>query len=143
MAIAFALVLTITAGIAILGVWRLQTLEKSLVQLTSVDNQRLTATMEWRQGVALNWMRTRAALMSPDAHHFAELQKEMAETSKQVDALRRTIESLIRTEGGRQLVANIDKSREAYRLPRSELLKRKVAGEDVISALDGRVRTFV
>nr|WP_234686206.1 methyl-accepting chemotaxis protein [Comamonas aquatica] len=139
MGIAFGLVLIITAGIAILGVWRLQTLEKSLDQLTSVDNQRLTATMEWRQGVALNWMRTRAALMSPDAHHFAELQKEMAETSKQVDALRRTIESLIRTEGGRQLVANIDKSREAYRLPRSELLKRKVAGEDVISALDNQL----
>ncbi|MDH1813719.1 methyl-accepting chemotaxis protein [Comamonas aquatica] len=136
LALSFGLVLLITATIAGLGIWRLQTLGQAMDQLTREDSQRLQATNEWRQGIELNWMRTRAAILSPDAHHFAELQKEMAETSKSVDQLRTTIEGLIRTEAGRQLVVNIDKARAAYRDPRAELLKRRAAGEDVSTALD-------
>ncbi|ANY62133.1 hypothetical protein MA05_08560 [Comamonas aquatica] len=136
LALSFGLVLLITATIAGLGIWRLQTLGQAMDRLTREDSQRLQATNEWRQGIELNWMRTRAAILSPDAHHFAELQKEMAETSKSVDQLRTTIEGLIRTEAGRQLVVNIDKARAAYRDPRAELLKRRAAGEDVSAALD-------
>ena len=113
LALSFGLVLLITATIAGLGIWRLQTLGQAMDRLTREDSQRLQATSEWRQGIELNWMRTRAAILSPDAHHFAELQKEMAETSKSVDQLRTTIEGLIRTEAGRQLVVNIDKARAA------------------------------
>ena len=136
LALSFGLVLLITATIAGLGIWRLQTLGQAMDRLTREDSQRLQATSEWRQGIELNWMRTRAAILSPDAHHFAELQKEMAETSKSVDQLRTTIEGLIRTEAGRQLVVNVDKARAAYRDPRAELLKRRAAGEDVSTALD-------
>ena len=124
----FGLVLLMTAIIASMGIWRLQTLGNTLDQLTSHDNERLQATMEWHQSVVMNWLRTRNALMSPDEHHFTVLQKEMSTTSEEINRLRSKIDSLTDDSTSQQLIANIDKAREAYRTPRSELLKRKAAG---------------
>ena len=132
----FGLVLLMTAIIASMGIWRLQTLGNTLDQLTSHDNERLQATMEWHQSVVMNWLRTRNALMSPDEHHFTVLQKEMSTTSEEINRLRSKIDSLTDDSTSQQLIANIDKAREAYRTPRSVLLKRKAAGENVLDVMD-------
>ena len=135
LALSFGLVLLITAVIAGIGAWRLETLAQTTQQLTQVDNERLQATMEWRQNIELNWMRTRAAVLATDSGHFAELQAEMEKTSAAVNTTRSTVERLITSDAGRQLITNIDKAREAYRAPRAALLQRKANGEDVSSAL--------
>ncbi len=135
LALSFGLVLLITAVIAGIGAWRLETLAQTTQQLTQVDNERLQATMEWRQNIELNWVRTRAAVLAADSGHFAELQAEMEKTSAAVNTTRSTVERLITSDAGRQLITNIDKAREAYRAPRAALLQRKANGEDVSSAL--------
>ncbi|MBF6629884.1 MAG: MCP four helix bundle domain-containing protein [Comamonas sp.] len=136
LALAFALVLMITAVIAAIGVWRLQALEATTQQITQIDNERLRASMQWRQGIELNWTRTRAAILGNDARHFAELQADMEKTSTAVTGYRNKVEQLIETDAGRQLVTSIDKAREAYRVPRAELFQRKANGEDVTALLD-------
>ena len=121
MALSFGLVLLITAFIAGLGIWRLQTLEQ--------------ATMEWRQAVEMNWLRTRALILGTDSQHATQLQAEMAKTSQSINRLQETIVGMSLSEAGRQLMGDIEKAREAYRGPRADLIQRQAAGENVAAAV--------
>lgn len=136
MALSFGLVLCITAVIAGVGYWRLQALGAATHQLTYDDNERLRATMQWRQAIELNWGRTRAAASAADADQLAKWQAEMDKTSESATAARNIVEGLIRSDTGRQLIQNIDKARESYRVARAEMLKRKANGEDVMAMLN-------
>lgn len=136
LAFSFGIVLVITAIISAIGVWRLQELENVTQQLTQIDNERVKATSDWRQTVEMNWVRTRAAVMTTDKHHFDALLAEIEKTSQATNSARSIVERLIRTDAGRALVVSIDKAREAYRVARSDMLKRKSNGENVIDDLD-------
>ncbi|TXJ10775.1 MAG: HAMP domain-containing protein [Alicycliphilus sp.] len=140
LALSFGLVLLITAVIAAVGVWRLQDLAAATQRLTSTDNERLRAAVQWRQGIDQNWIRTRAALLNADSSHLAQWQAEMDATSKGVDVSRKTVERLLETDEGRRQIADIDKAREAYRKPRADLFKRKAAGEDVGPLVDSQLK---
>ena len=100
LALSFGLVLLITAVIAAVGVWRLQDLAAATQRLTSTDNERLRAAVQWRQGIDQNWIRTRAALLNADSSHLAQWQAEMDATSKGVDVSRKTVERLLETDEG-------------------------------------------
>ncbi|MDR3003095.1 MAG: methyl-accepting chemotaxis protein [Acidovorax sp.] len=139
LALAFGLVLLITAMVAGIGFWRLQELERVTQQLTHIDNERVRATEQWRQTVELNWVRTQAAVMSSDAQYFDALRAEMDKTSEATNMAQDIVERLIRSEAGRQLVNAIEQAREAYRGPRGALLVRKANGEDVTEALHKEV----
>ncbi len=95
--------------------------------------------MEWRQAIEGNWIRTRAAALDSSTDRLKAWQAEIEKTSAIATTARKTVEDLIRTDAGRQLVIDIDKAREAYRGPRTELLKRKAAGEDVGSLLENEI----
>ena len=114
LAFSFGIVLVITAIISAIGVWRLQELENVTQQLTQIDNERVKATSDWRQTVEMNWVRTRAAVMTTDKHHFDALLAEIEKTSQATNSARSIVERLIRTDAGRALVVSIDKAREAY-----------------------------
>ena len=107
LALSFGLVLLITAVIAAVGVWRLQDLAAATQRLTSTDNERLRAAVQWRQGIDQNWIRTRAALLNADSSHLAQWQAEMDATSKGVDVSRKTVERLLETDEGRRQIADI------------------------------------
>ncbi len=140
LALSFGLVLFITALIAGIGIWRLQALAATTQQLTSTDNERLKAAQQWRQGIYQNWIRTRAALLDSGTGHLASWQAEMDQTSKDVDVSRKVVERLLQSDKGRELLADIDKAREAYRSPRADLFKRKAAGEDVGPLVDSQLK---
>ncbi|ADV01756.1 methyl-accepting chemotaxis protein [Alicycliphilus denitrificans] len=140
LALSFGLVLFITALIAGIGIWRLQALAATTQQLTSTDNERLKAAQQWRQGIYQNWIRTRAALLDSGTSHLASWQAEMDQTSKDVDVSRKVVERLLQSDEGRELLADIDKAREAYRSPRADLFKRKAAGEDVGPQVDSQLK---
>ena len=125
LALSFGLVLLITAVIAAVGVWRLQDLAAATQRLTSTDNERLRAAVQWRQGIDQNWIRTRAALLNADSSHLAQWQAEMDATSKGVDVSRKTVERLLETDEGRRQIADIDKAREA-RAARETVVKLNV-----------------
>jgi methyl-accepting chemotaxis protein len=140
LALSFGLVLLITVLIAGVGVWRLQDLATASEQLTSADNERLRASMQWRQGIDQNWIRTRAALLDPNTSRLAAWQAEMDKTSAGVDVSRKVVERLLRSDEERSQIAAIDKAREAYRKPRADLFKRKAAGEDVAPLVDSQLK---
>ncbi len=140
LALSFGLVLLLTVVIAGVGVWRLQDLATVTHRLTSTDNERLRAAVQWRQGIDQNWIRTRAALLNADSSHLAHWQAEMDATSRGVDTSRKTVEQLLETDEGRRQIADIDAAREAYRKPRADLFKRKAAGEDISALVDSQLK---
>ncbi|SFC75828.1 methyl-accepting chemotaxis protein [Polaromonas sp. OV174] len=136
LALAFGLILLITAVIAVIGVWRLQELAATTRQLGTEDNEKLKMAVQWRQTIDLNWIRTRAAVLDADTSRMPMWQADMDKTSEISLASRKRIIELVQSEEGKKLIANIDAAREAYRSPRAALLKKKQAGEDVAAALE-------
>jgi len=140
LAIAFGLVLLITALMAGIGVWRLQQLAQTTQRLATTENDKLRMAVQWRQTIDLNWVRTRAAALDSDTSRMSDWQSRMDETSKISLASRARIIELVHSDEGKRLIAAIDAAREAYRTPRAELLKARLAGEDVSAALERDLR---
>jgi len=136
LALAFGLVLLITAVITGIGVWRLQELAHTTRQLATIDNEKLQLAVQWRQTIDLNWVRTRAAILDSDTSRIAAWQADMDKTSEVTLASRKRIIELVQTDVGKQLIADIDAAREAYRTPRANVMKARKAGEDVSAALE-------
>ena len=136
LAIAFGLVLLITALMAGIGVWRLQELVQTTRALALEDNEKLQLAVRWRQTIDLNWVRTRAAILDADTSRIPMWQADMDKTSEITTASRKRMIELEQTDVGKELIANIDAAREAYRTPRANVLKARMAGEDMSAALD-------
>jgi methyl-accepting chemotaxis protein len=133
--LAFGAVLLITALIAGIGVWRLGTLKAAANDLATIEMDRSTLAARWSANINLNWVRTSAALFASDAAYVKVLQAEMETTSKLIGETQKQLEPLITDAKGKDLLAEISKAREIYRGPRSELMKKKLAGEDVAEAV--------
>ena len=136
LALAFGMVLLITAAVAALGVWRLHDLAAITDKLGTQDNEKLKMAVQWRQTIDLNWVRTQASILDADTSRIPMWQAEMDKTSEISVASRKRLIELIQVEEGKKMIASIDAAREAYRTPRAALLKRKQAGEDVTAALE-------
>lgn len=133
--IAFAAVLLITVLIATMGVWRLGTLKAASHDLATVEMDRSALTQKWVSDIKLNWVRTEAALNAVNEAYIAALQKDMDATSKVVSETQARLTPLIQDDKGRELIKTIGTMRELYRGPRAELMKKKLAGEDVAAAV--------
>jgi methyl-accepting chemotaxis protein len=140
LAVAFGLVLLITAVMAGIGVWRLQELTQTTRQLATTDNEKLQLAVRWRQTIDVNWVRTRAAILDSDTSRIPAWQADMDKTSEVTLASRKRMIELVESDEGKRLLAGIDAAREAYRTPRATLLKARQAGEDVSAALDRDLR---
>jgi len=138
--LAFGAVLLITALIAGIGVWRLGTLKAAANDLATIEMDRSTLAARWTANINLNWVRTSAALLASDAAYVKSLQADMETTSKLIGETQKQLEPLIADAKGRDLLADISKARESYRGPRSELMKKKLAGEDVAEAVKSNLQ---
>jgi methyl-accepting chemotaxis protein len=58
-------------------------------------------------------------------------QGEMDKTSQAITDISKRLKDLVKSEEEQKLLAKIEIAREAYRVPRANLLKKKAAGEDV------------
>ncbi|CDS50363.1 Methyl-accepting chemotaxis protein I (serine chemoreceptor protein) [Polaromonas sp. CG9_12] len=140
LALAFGLILLITAVIAGIGVWRLQELASTTRQLGVEDSEKLKMAVRWRQTIDLNWIRTQASVLDADTSRMAMWQAEMDKTSEITVASRKYLTEHIYSDEGKKLMLNIDAAREAYRTPRAALLKRKLAGEDVNATFERDIK---
>jgi methyl-accepting chemotaxis protein len=140
LALAFGLVLFIMAVISAVGVWRLQGLAETTHRLGTADNEKLRMAVQWRQTIDLNWVRTRASILDADTSRIPMWQADMDKTSEITAASRKRLIELVQSEEGKKLIARIDAAREAYRTPRSAVLKRRHAGEDVTAVLERELK---
>jgi methyl-accepting chemotaxis protein len=125
-------VLLVMVGV---GYWRLQELAGTTHTLGTTDSEKMKLALEWRQTTEMNWIRTQAILRDANPEASKGWKPEMDSTSARVDTIRKRLIELVQSEEGKALLAKIDSARDAYRVPRAELLKKKAAGEDVQDAL--------
>ena len=132
--LAFGAVLVITGLISGIGVWRLGTLKAAAHDLGTLELQRSKLSQQWVADISLNWVRTSAALNASEPAYVLAMQREMDATSKRISETQSRLTPLIQDAKGKELVATIGVMRELYRGPRAELMKKKLAGEDVGAA---------
>lgn len=137
---AFGLVLLITAVIAAVGFWRLSMLKEATVRIATVEIERNQLAMEWKAGIDLNWTRASAALKATDETYIAALGADMSATTKEVSEKQKKLETLIDSDKGKELLANVATARKTYVDARAKLLERKKAGEDVFALVDSDLR---
>jgi len=140
LALAFGVVLLLLVISVGVGVWQMRELTATTRNLATTDSEKLQMAVRWRQTIDLNWIRTKAAIADGDAARVAAWQKEMDQTSEISTASRARVIELVQSPEGKALIKDIDDARAAYRTPRADLLKRRVAGEDVASALETQLR---
>ena len=133
---AFGLILAITALVSTIGVWRLETLKTASNELATTEMQRQSLAARWAASINLNWVRTAASLKASDAAYIEALKRDMDVSSASISEMQQRLDALIQDETGKRLMGELATKREAYRVSRSALFKRKQAGEDVAVQVD-------
>ena len=140
LAFAFGVIVLLLICSVGVGVWQMRELTATANTLATSDNEKLQMVVRWRQTIDLNWIRTKAAILESDPARIATWQKEMDATSEISTASRNRVLELIQSEEGKAMLKDIDDARAAYRNPRADLVKRRIAGEDVSASLQSQLR---
>ncbi len=134
---AILLIMVLLTG---LGIWRMQVISDVTETMTRYDSARLQETVRWRENTQKNWIRTRAMLLNADRQFNKIWEEEIAATSAIISEAQKKIESLLRTERGRQLFQDIGKERTAYRNLRAQLMERSASGEYVAQEVEENLK---
>ncbi len=128
LAIAFALLLAVTAFIAGLGVWQMDRLKAANREIATVAMQRSALATEWRSHVNLSWVRTSAALKTHDAAYSQSLQDDMSATSKMTTEVVKKFSELVSDADGKSLLTEVASIRAAYLEGRTRLWTKRKEG---------------
>ncbi|CAN7518861.1 methyl-accepting chemotaxis protein [Rhizobacter sp. LjRoot28] len=129
LALAFGLVLLLTAAITALSVWRLQSTAMATAAMMSEPLAKERLIGDWYRNIQTGVRRTTAIVKSTDptlATFFAE---ESAASSKASGEYQKSIEALLRTEDERAIFKSISGYRKVYLSSRDEISKLKKGGE--------------
>jgi len=138
LAVAFGTILVIMVVSSGAGVWQLNKLADRMRVMATSDNEKQQLSAEWLSTVAINGVRTRAALLgSPE---FAlEIQRDIDVTSADTAKLREKLALLVTSAQGKAMIDKIDVSRNAFRTLRADLIKRRAAGEELRGVVDSQL----
>ncbi len=138
--LAFGIILLLLVISVAVGIWRIEALASQARVLATTDNEKLRTAVQWRQAIELNWIRTRAALLEDDPARVKVWQAEMDETTKVASAAAKKVDEMVTSPEGKALIAEINKAREAYRVPRADALKRHMSGENVSEVVEKQLK---
>ena len=136
LSLAFAAMVLTAAAMAALGIWHLQELRQNNQQIATTHTHRNTLAVRWASAIRLNLVRVQALLKSHDSAYVDALRKDMADTVLAVNAIQKELDALIQDATGDALMARVAQARQTYVGLRSELTRRKLAGEDVGALAD-------
>jgi methyl-accepting chemotaxis protein len=140
LALAFGLVLLITALTAATGAWRLGTLKTTSRYVATVELERQSLVQAWLSDIHINWARTLASLKAVDVAYIESLQRDMNATSVTTVAKQKRMEELVQDAQGKQLMADIATARDTYRTKRDEIRNMAKLGEDVSTMVEQTLR---
>jgi methyl-accepting chemotaxis protein len=136
LSLAFGLVVTITALIAGLGIWRVETLKQATQQIATVAMTRSSLAQEWTASTKTNSVRALASLKSSDEGYIQALQQDMTITSAFLTEVQKRLEALMQDDKGKRLMAEVAAQRAKYLDIRKALLAKKKTGADVSGLAD-------
>src|SRR6266571_2251442 len=104
LALAFGLVLLITAAIAAIGVWRLGTLNDTTQHIATTEMQRSSLAQQFRTNINVNLVRAQAVLQTSDPAFLESLKTEMAATTANTSQILKKLEPLVTDDVGQKLM---------------------------------------
>ena len=135
LALSLGLILLLLTVTSVNGIWRLQELSASAERLGTRGNQKLKLAQEWHAAVALNWVRTKGALLDSNPQNLGRWSSEMAQTSKSITEISEQLKALLSSPDELKLIEQMNAARQAYVKPRAQLLKLRADGQDVSQAV--------
>ncbi|MET0350765.1 MAG: methyl-accepting chemotaxis protein [Rhizobacter sp.] len=129
LALAFGLVLLLTAMITLLGLWRLQGTSQATAEMMAEPLTKERLIGDWYRNIQTGVRRTTAIVKSNDpalATFFAE---EAKASSKASGEYQKSIETLLRTDEELALFKSISEHRKVYLSSRDEISKFKKEGD--------------
>jgi methyl-accepting chemotaxis protein len=138
--LAFALLLLITATVACVGIWRLNTLKNASEKVVALEMRRSLLAERWGAQIELNWTRAEAALKTNNGYFRDQLQDAINATSKSINADQQELEQLLLGDDqGQALLRDVARRRAEYVNARAELIKQQQSGKDVLITIDSEL----
>ena len=129
LAAGFALILTMTAIIAVVGIWRLNEVADSTRAMMSQPLAKERMIVDWYTQIFAAVRRTAAIVKSTDPELGPFFKEDAASTAKTTSDLMKQIEPLIEGGAEQALFSRIVEQRKAYAASRDGAIKAKAAGE--------------
>lgn len=128
--IGFALVLSLTALMTGIGIWRLQDVGAASDYMAKEMLAKERLVQEWLRGTSTNAARTFALARSDNADDQKLFQQEIDAQSKRLNAIQKQIEGLINTPEEKRLLDEVAQKRAAYLDARKAVFKHKAEGNE-------------
>ena len=134
----FAALLVLMAIMLASALWQLNRIAdgKSVMVSTSY---KANLAKNWLDGIATNSVRTFAKVKSVDPEDEAYYTREMKEVSAGVSKVQKELESLVGSEQGKNLLAQVAERRKSYVAIRDEAFRRKAA----VGPADAELKAYV
>jgi len=123
---AFAALLVLMGAMLGTALWQLDRIDEAKA-IMGDTNHKTKLAREWLQGVATNSVRTLAKAKSTDPADEQYYDREMKAVSAHVNELQQELESLVQSDKGKALLADVAARRKAYSDIRTEAFRRKAA----------------
>lgn len=127
LALGFALVLALTALMSVVAVGQLSRVTLSKQDMLGAEKKKMLA-QEWLQGIETNAVRTFARARSTDPEDERYFTAEMAQVSKRINEVAAELNSLVESEHGKGLIAQVVERRKEYFAVRDAVFKLKESG---------------
>ncbi len=138
---AFALVMLVMSFAALIGIWRLDSLESIASELGSTATERALLTRELHSIVVISSLRAEVLLQSEDTAFNARINADRKLTSKRSEEVRKRLDELADTPRTKELFTRIDAAGDKFRDVRNAMVKRKEGGEKIAAAdIEGQLR---
>ncbi|MGZ5088615.1 MAG: methyl-accepting chemotaxis protein [Usitatibacter sp.] len=129
--VGFLAVFVLMSASAAAGLWKLSELGAIVDRLVTEDAAKISAAERWERDIAVNLVRTHNSLLLEDHSLVERIKHDMDATSAAISATQAQIDAMALSPEDRQAMAVIGQARSKYRAAREDLLKRKLAGENV------------
>jgi methyl-accepting chemotaxis protein len=131
--LAFAIILTLTALTAVIGINRLQDVLDSTHEMEEAAQKERLA-QEWTRGISNNAIRTYARAKTADPQEEKFYQAEMEAQTAKVNEIQKELEPLIKSEEGKRLLTVTSEKRKEYIAIRNEVFKLKATNTEASAA---------
>ncbi|MCB1978151.1 MAG: HAMP domain-containing protein, partial [Burkholderiaceae bacterium] len=131
----FGVILIITALMAALGIWRIQTLAADSERVSTVEMERQAQVERWAALLRLNWVRTEAFLKAIDREYMDQLQASTEATTRDMEQSVQRVHALVSGESAKVLLADVDAAQGAYLQRLAEIRELHRGGEPSVPNL--------
>ncbi|MFC4933082.1 methyl-accepting chemotaxis protein [Massilia sp. GCM10023247] len=134
---AFAAILFLLVLMLCSALWQMNRIAEAKNTMAATSH-KVKLAKDWLGGIATNSVRTLAKLQATDPADESQYERDMKAVSAGVSTVQKELESLVVSEKGKQLLAQVAERRKHYTSVRDQAFKRKAA----LGGLDQELKAY-